>query len=151
MKRLGVSINRLELMGKPHIGAHYEREDYRTNRLDEGARCVICGRIATDSHHLVPRSVLRGYTVDTPLGRFVTMSPLFALCRTCHKDIHDRGRYNFEWRWTKKQYVDEWHNGHTLAHVCRPGSDFLFQEGYYLMTDKLTGTTRKLKGDTWSR
>lgn len=145
MKRTGINRQRLELMGKPHIGAHYEREDYRTNKLDDGARCAFCGRPATDSHHVVPRSTVHAYTVDTPLGRFVTMSPLFALCRECHDDIHSRRRYAIEWVWEAEQYREEWENGHTLAHICPPASSFLFQQGHYLLTDNFTGTERELK------
>ena len=145
MKRLGISKQRLELMGKPHIGAYYEREDYKTNRLKEGARCAICGKPATESHHVVPRSTVHAYTLDTPLARFVVMSPLFALCRGCHDDIHKRGRYAIEWVWEREQYREEWENGHTLAHICRPANEFLFQQGHYLLTDNFTGEERELK------
>lgn len=139
MKRLGVSAERVELMGKPSLGAHYEREDYRSHKLDDGARCVFCGRPATDAHHVVPRSTLRGYLVETPLGKFVTLSPLFALCRDCHNDLHMRARYHIRWEWKSDQYAEEWENGHTLAHICPAGSSFLFQQGRYVVTDKKRG------------
>ena len=139
MKRLGVSFERLELMGKPSIGAHYEREDYASHKLDEGARCVICGRKATDAHHVVPRSTLRSFIVETPLGQFVTLSPLFALCRECHDGFHAQSRYRVRWEWKERRYADEWADGHTLAHICPPGSIFLLQEGRYVIKDRRTG------------
>lgn len=146
MKRLGIPRDRADLMGKPSIGAHYEREDYRSHKLDDDARCVICGRRATDAHHVVPRSTVRGYTVDTPLGMFVCLSPLFALCRECHHDIHMRARYQIRWEWKAEQYRQEWENGHTLAHICRPGNSFLFQEGCYIVKDAKTGKEFEVRG-----
>ena len=139
MKRLGISLERLELMGKPSLGAHYESADCKSHKLDEGARCVICGRKATDAHHVVPRSTLHAYTVETPLGNFRTLSPLFALCRECHEGFHSQARYHVSWEWKSDQYREEWENGHTLANICPPGSSFLFQEGHFVLKDKKTG------------
>lgn len=145
----GTSARIAELMGKPHIGAHYEREDYRSHALDEGARCVVCGRAAVDAHHVVPRGQASGFTVNTPLGRFVVLSPLIALCRRCHDGMPsgyklDRPRYELCWVWKSEQYEQEWWSGHTLAHICRPHDGFLWQEGHYLLTDKVTGQERVL-------
>ena len=143
---MGLSVRVAELMGKPHIGCHYEREDYRSHKLDEGARCALCGRKATDAHHIVPRSKARGFTVNTPIGKFVVMTPLFALCRSCHNDFHAGARYEVSWEWKDEQYKEEWWNGHTLAHICWPHFDFLWQEGRYVLRDKKTGEVRVLNG-----
>ena len=137
----GLDARSAELMGKPSIGAHYTREDYRAHKLDQGARCTLCGKPATDAHHVVPRGHSRGFTVDTPLGQFVTLTPLFALCRACHRDIHDRARYQITWRWKEERYQQEWWDGHTLGRICPAGSPWLFQQGSYYVTDKETGKT----------
>lgn len=149
-KLKGLDVASAELMGKPSIGAHYEREDYRSHRLDQGARCAICGARATDAHHVVNRSRCRGFTVDTPLGMFVTLSPLFALCRKCHIDIHDHARYGIEWEWREERYAEEWWSGHTLARICPAGSEFLFQEGCYAVTDRKTGGILRIGGQACS-
>lgn len=146
MKQLGISLERLELMGKPSLGAHYERMTYSAHKLDDGARCVICGRKATDAHHIVPRSTIHAYTVDTPLGKFTALSPLFALCRECHDGFHTQARYHVSWKWRSDQYREEWENGHTLAHICPPGSSFLLKEGCYVLKDKKTGRVFELGG-----
>lgn len=135
----GLDSRSVELMGKPHLGCHYEREDYRAHKLNEGARCAVCGRVAQDAHHLVPRGHATGFTVNTPLGKFVVLTPLIALCRSCHDGFHGGARFQVEWVWKDEQYQEEWWSGHTLAHICRPHDGFLFQEGYYVLTDKKTG------------
>ena len=142
----GLDSRNAELLGKPSLGAHYEREDYTSHKLDEGAQCVVCGRPATDAHHVVHRKTARGWTMNTPLGKFVLLSPLFALCRECHDGFHGGARFKIEWEWKSEAYMDEWWQGHTLAHVCNQGSNFLLQEGEYLLTDKKTGEVRKLGG-----
>ena len=102
-KHLGIGADRFELLGKPSLGAYYARADYRSHRLLDGARCVICGRPATDAHHVVPRSTTKGVEVSTPHGPRKLLSPLFALCRDCHRDIHDRARYRVVWVWSDFQ------------------------------------------------
>ena len=140
----GLDYPRAELLGKPSIGAHYTREDYRAYHLDENARCVVCGRRAEHAHHVVHRKTARGWTVDTELGRFTVLSPLFALCHECHENFHGGSRYTARWEWADKQYMTEWWNGHTLAHICAPGNDFLKQEGHFVLVDKKTGIERVL-------
>ena len=140
----GLDSRSAELMGKPSLGCHYEREDYRSHKLNEGARCVVCGRKATEAHHVVPRGHARGFTVNTPFGKFVVLTPLFALCRECHDGFHGGARYQVKWAWKAPRYQEEWWAGHTLAHICTPGSEFMHQEGYYVLTDKKTGIERDI-------
>lgn len=129
---MGLSRTAAELMGKPHLGAHYSGSGVNTHRKDEGALCAVCGQIATDAHHVVPKGKAQGFTVNTPIGRFVVQTPLFALCRRCHAMFHEK-KLAVEWCWSDEAYEDEWWSGHTLAHICRPHDSFLFQEGYYLL------------------
>ena len=76
-------------MGKPHIGAYYFGDGDR-HRLHFDARCLICGRPATDAHHIVPKGMGGGnrvYVLETPMGMFPLRSPLFALCRDHHEEF----------------------------------------------------------------
>lgn len=137
----GTNSRIAELMGKPHVGAFYMKENYRTHTLMEDAKCCVCGSPAVDAHHVVPRGQAYGFTVNTPLGRFVTLSPLFAVCRRCHNSFPsghslEPSRYSVEWVWRDGRYQEEWWSGHTLSHVCRPHSPFLWQEGFYVVHDR---------------
>ena len=134
MKALGISQDRIELMGKPHLGAHYTAEDYRRYALDENARCAVCGRRATDVHHVVRRSTIHSWTVNTPIGRFVAMSPLFALCRGCHEKFH-QVQLDVTWEWNDEDCREAWESGDILAHVCPPGHERIFDYGHYILTD----------------
>lgn len=140
----GLSRISAELMGKPHIGAHYENSSVNSHRKDENARCAICGMRATEAHHVVPKGKTLGFTVNTPLGAFSCKTPLFALCRRCHEKFH-KHEYEVEWCWNTEQYEEEWWDGHTLAHICRPHSEFLYQEGYYLFRDKTRNEERTIR------
>lgn len=145
---IGVSPTNAELMGKPHLGAFYRREDYRSHAMLEGARCAVCGRPATNVHHVVARSKAHGFTVDTPLGRFVALSPLFALCGSgtagCHGRFHSL-RYVVRWEWDDEDYKEAWWDGRTLARVCSPHDRVLFTMGRYVLVDTKTGEERTLK------
>lgn len=47
----------------------------------DGGLCVLCGRVAVDPHHIIPRS--RGKKWSKKLWRIENMA---CLCRGCHKD-----------------------------------------------------------------
>lgn len=146
----GLDYRKAELMGKPHINAHYANRRVKSNMLDGYAPCCVCGQLATNSHHVVPLSVCHFWKMNTPRGVFSLSTPLFALCGSgttgCHNGFHGGARYSVEWVWVSEQYRDEWWEGHTLANICRQHDSFLWQQGYYELTDKVSGRVFRLRG-----
>lgn len=149
MQLHGLSLRQAELFGKPHIGASYLYDSVYANLLDYDAQCTVCGQRACNSHHVVPRRI-KSWTLNTPLGSFKLLSPLFALCGSgttgCHGEFHGGARYEVEWQWKSEQYQEEWWGGHTLSHICRPHDKFLFQQGFYLVKDKRLDKEFELRG-----
>ena len=141
----GIDYRSAELLGKPHIGAFYQREDARTHRLMEGSLCVVCHQEAHEAHHVVPRRKTLGWTLNTERGRFVVMSPLFAVCRHCHDGFHGGARYEVKWRWKNEQYMKDWWEGRTLS-LLPTHHEALFEQGYYMLVNIRTGEQGKL---TW--
>jgi len=89
--------DRLALMGLPHWGL-------RGDKLHHGALCCICGRVATNAHHLIPKGMGGGSTsVLTPSGQRL-YSPLIAVCGIgntsgCHKRFHGANPPKVRWEW----------------------------------------------------
>ena len=83
----GVPKDRAELYGKPHVGARYVGNRYEL----AAERCGICGRQATNCHHIVPRRC-GDFALVTPRGTWRLRSPLIALCGSgttgCHDGVH---------------------------------------------------------------
>lgn len=145
----GLDYRTAELFGKPHIGAYFKREDAKTNTLEDHAKCVICGRGATNSHHVVPLSKARSWQLRTPYGIFVLMSPLFAVCGSgttgCHDGFHGGARYKVAWVWDSEVDMDNWWSGWSLSHGIAPNSPLLFEQGRYVVTDSETGTEWEIR------
>lgn len=146
----GLSLERAELYGKPSLGACYTRFDARSHRLDDMARCCICGAMATNAHHWPPLGMGGGgrqFTLRTPVGRFVLLPPLFAVCGNgnasgCHKAWHD-GLIEVEWAWDDDSYRMQWWDG-TLLKPKPPGG-WLFGFGCYRFRDARNGREWKVK------
>ncbi len=68
---------RAELYGKPHLGARYTHD---TAYEPTQARCAVCGRRASNCHHVARRSWGKTFRLVTPNGVWELRSPLFALC-----------------------------------------------------------------------
>lgn len=137
----GLSYPVAELYGKPSIGAHYTAFDLNRHKLDQMAPCTICGRMADNAHHWPPKSK-RAFTLMTPVGQFVLLPPLFAVCGSgttgCHGDWHRR-LIDVEWVWDEERFRDAWWDG-TLLKKWKPG-DWLFEYGRYRFTDTRGGRT----------
>lgn len=138
------------LMGMPHVGAYYRKEDYNTQTIEPGARCVLCGRRAIEAHHVVPRGELRGFTLNSQYGRFVLLSPLFAVCRSCHELFPSGYKLNppvidVEWVWDSKEFETNWWNGYFLSRNPISNNPELFSCGHYILTDKRNGTTKEIQ------
>ena len=54
-------------------------------------RCVVCGRTATDAHHVVQKGM---GGVSKEIEKRI---PKVSLCRACHDRVHSR-RLHFAWR-----------------------------------------------------
>ena len=68
---------RAELYGKPHLGARYTgKRSYEPTQ----PRCCVCGRRATNCHHVAHRGWGLEFELAAPGGTWSLRSPLFALC-----------------------------------------------------------------------
>ena len=96
----GLSIERAELYGKPHVGAHYTKGT-RYERTQ--ARCCVCGGNATNCHHVIPRGRGQEFALQTPNGLWLLKSPLFAVCGSgttgCHNGFHGGAFLKAKWVW----------------------------------------------------
>lgn len=132
------------LLGFPHIGAKYVpgiSRGHLNYRREEGALCAVCGRVATETHHLVelgmggvqmPHNARRHY------GIFPLYSPLFALCRECHKRFHSH-EVTIEWAY------DEGEGDCPATMALRTAnSPLLFGYGRYLLTNR-GGSIREIR------
>lgn len=122
------------IMGMPHINAHYDGgfdHKHRRYSRDDDAMCAICGRPATDVHHVVELGmggVQTPHNIRNKMGIFPTWTPLFALCRECHQ-MFTFHRISVEWKWDEG--VDE--TPHILA--MRTANDpKLFLFGRYVVS-----------------
>lgn len=132
----GLSRTWAHLYGLPHIGSTYT--DYETGdyRGYEGEPCLMCGRPATNSHHVVWKSVGEVFFVG---GRMLR-SPLWALCGSgttgCHSLFHGGARFRVRWEWNSDDEERAWWSGELLDRYG-PHDDRLFRHGRYVVEDRL--------------
>lgn len=135
----GLSKEKAELFGKPHIGAHYTADDV-TKYAHDFESCPICGNRVASVHHVASRG-LRSFALKTPLGIHILKPALFALCGTgttgCHGKFHDK-KLQAAWVWKEQRFEDAWWNGQILAHIP-PHSHELFEYGFWRISNKKTG------------
>lgn len=154
----GLSYERAELFGKPHLGAHYEgRVDYslkypakrKQHRLNDGAICPFCGGgPASEAHHMVPKGIGGGSLVfdfRTEWGEFILLSPLFGLCSKHHR-FFTEGHLSIRWDWTDADAMAAWWSGSLLAHGYIPHDQRLWEFGRYIVTAKETGREVVFRG-----
>lgn len=129
----GWSLDKASLMGMPHIGAHYTSG--LRYEMDDGAPCAVCGRPATNCHHVVPKGMGGGskvFTLQTPMGVFPLKSPLFALCGSgttgCHGDFHQHF-LTAKWVWDDPEFGRMWWSGELLSHGIAPHDAQLLDMG----------------------
>lgn len=138
----GLSLDVAELYGKPHIGAFFRTQSPKSHKLEEGARCPICGRPATNAHHVVPLSKGDRFRFDT--GKYMTIlrSPLFALCGSgttgCHNDFHGGARFHAHWKWLNDFYAKAWWDGRLLQDYGAHSRE-LFKFGRWEIEDSMLG------------
>ena len=130
-----MNLQRIALMGKPHIGAYYFGEGDK-HRLHPDSMCIICNKPATDAHHIVPKGLGGGnrvYVLETTVGIFPLRSPLFSLCRDHHEAFH-QGKASVVWEWDDGEGRDQWESGYLLSHGYFPHDPRLFLFGAYVIT-----------------
>lgn len=103
------------LYGMPHMGAHYKSDNVNSHRLDEGALCSVCGRMAQHAHHCPPKSKARSILLQSEWGQFVLKPALIAVCAECHARIH-RHEIQPKWLWNNEEDARLWADGYLLAH-----------------------------------
>lgn len=67
--------------------------------------CVVCGRPATDQHHVVQKGM---GGVPAEVERRI---PTVSLCRRCHTEVHQghiKFRYDLGWLWSSGDGI--WHD-----------------------------------------
>lgn len=134
----GLPIERARLYGMPHIGAFYYNAQTTNGKLEPDAMCAICGRPATNAHHLVPKGIGGGYAwLSSKDGKLQRLrSPLFAVCGMgnmsgCHKLFHDH-RITVRWVWDDPRYEQMWWDGE----LAKPHSDELYNYGCYVIENQ---------------
>lgn len=128
----GLPYEYAECYGKPHIGAHYEGAKMGGNRLNDGARCAVCMRPATNSHHQPPRS--KGvFLFQGSNGLVMSLRPaLVALCGMgnvsgCHGRAHHHDLC-ITWEWDSDEARQAWWSGELLTRY-EPHSPELYRYG----------------------
>lgn len=138
----GLSVDAAECFGKPHIGASYLRDDAKSNRLDEQARCASCGKLAQSSHHEPPLGMggrNRSFLLRAPMGAHVLKPALIALCghdnvAGCH-GLRHQGKLPIRWRWERDEYAALWWSGELLRQF-NPHDPALYELGHWEIGSK---------------
>lgn len=140
----GLSMEKAEMYGKPHIMCHYGGTGVNTYRLDDGARCVCCGRPAENAHHCPPKGTSPTFT----LHGHVLRPSLFAVCGSgttgCHGGFHSLNRFTVRWEWDGETEQEMWWRGELLEEYG-PHSPMLYNYGEWVFTDKKTGRVWEYK------
>ena len=144
----GMSLQHAELYGKPHIGAHYMGADVKSHKALQGALCAVCGRPATNVHHVSPLSRGKTFRLETQVGNWDLKPALFALCGSgttgCHNGFHGGARFKAEWVWDNDHEAEEWWSGRLLL-MMMPHDPLLYLSGCWEITDLKTGTVRQVR------
>lgn len=148
MARLhGLSLEKAECYGKPNVGARYFGNTPKAYERTEDT-CCICGRPATNCHHVVPLSVGQTFWLTTSVGSWELKSPLFALCGSgttgCHNDFHGGSRLRARWVWDHGSYERAWWSGELLSEIP-PHDPALYRFGRWEVLDRETGRTETIR------
>ena len=125
----GVPYPVAECYGKPHYLCDYTVKRFNgwdkadrqravnSSQMFHGARCMVCGRPATNAHHWPPK----GTAPTFDKGGIVLRPALFAVCGSgttgCHNGFHGAARYRALWRWDTDYLAKEWWEGDLLMEV----------------------------------
>ena len=143
----GLSLERAELYGKPHVGVRYTGGSGYERTAE---RCCICRRPATNCHHVAPRRMGDSFPLVTPDRTWLLRSPLLALCGSgttgCHNGFHGGSRFEARWVWDEEQYERWWWDG-ALLEEWGPHATELYGFGEWQITDKNTGRIIRIRED----
>lgn len=127
----GWSYEKASCFGMPHFMARYTSGDVRSYERDADARCMVCGRPATETHH-EPNGRLY-FTLRTKRGIFVLKPALIALCRECH-DLRTKNGLSIRWSWNSEVDESMWWDGYLLSHGYRPHDGRLLDFGRWVIS-----------------
>lgn len=143
----GLSMPTAEKFGKPCVGAHYAGSGVRTNRLDLGARCCVCGRYATNSHH-EPATGMGGGRSTLEVAGHRLKPALFALCGSgttgCHGKVHS-GEYRIEWEWDTGEACRKWWEAELPDECYERNSHDLYWYGAWVIRDRDGRTVKRIQ------
>ncbi len=144
----GLPLEIAECYGKPNINAHYAADIVKSNRLDDGALCACCGRMATNSHHCPPLSKGRTFVLRTDWGIHILKPALIAVCGSgttgCHDGFHGGARFKARWHWDSDEIAEAWWSGELLKGMY-PHSKRLYGLGCWLIEDRRTGDVIEIR------
>lgn len=143
----GLSLERAELFGAPHVGCRYTGRTARAYERTE-RRCCICGRPAGSCHHVMPLGRADHFDLTTPNGSWRLRSALLCLCGTgatgCHNGFHAGARFRARWAWDDERFEREWWDGLLLA-TYGPHSPELYRFGRWEVEDRRTGKVWEIR------
>lgn len=130
----GLSLDRAECYGKPHVGAYYASSNVNSNRLHHGAMCAVCGKPATNSHHHPPKGTASTFKLEYPDGSYQVLRPsLLAVCGSgttgCHGLIHQR-KVRIRWEWDDLAYQEQYWQGLIGS---KPHDPILYRFGHWVI------------------
>ena len=143
------------LMGLPHVGAEYvrgQRHGSRRYRALPEARCAVCGRPATNVHHVVEKGMggrQRPYVLDGRYGTYRLLPPLFAVCGHgnadgCHGMFH-AGLLKARWVWDAPGAASDWSSGLLLCMGMKAHDPRLYELGHWVIEGP-NGLKREVRG-----
>ena len=143
----GLSAERAQLYGLPHLGARYRGErHYRAT----AERCQLCGRPVGSVHHVAHLKWGRHLRLATPQGTFDLRSPLFALCghgtSGCHDGFHGGAWLRARWAWDSEGNEAAWWSGELLARYGAH-NPALFAYGRWEVENTRTGLVLVRRGE----
>lgn len=131
--------------GMPNFGAEYVGSQGRYRRT--GEYCAVCGRQATNCHHVVRRG--RTFRLRRADGMVVALrSPLMLLCGSgvtgCHGKAHS-GDLRIEWVWKSEEDERRWWDGELLMDYA-PYDQRLYRFGFWLIDDTESHLIKEIRG-----
>lgn len=120
---LRISSERADLLGMPHM-----LDDY----------CQICGRWATNRHHIIPKGMGGGSKITHFQGKKL-YSPLISVCGSgnqsgCHGGFHN-SRFKVEWVPYDATFWELWWSGELLKDY-KSNDPRLWDLGFYRIFER---------------
>lgn len=147
-KLRGLPLHVAECYGKPNVDAFYAGNSVKSHKLKDNALCMCCNRLATNVHHNPPLSKGKSFLLVGEFGTYELKPALFALCGSgttgCHNGFHGGATFSAEWMWDNQKFAESWWNGSLLL-LHKSNSKELFDYGYWLIRDKVTGASFEVR------